>query len=276
MASATIKIKISAAVGRNCPNQPADVRIVQRLINDSLPDPLRPIDVDGTCTPPTISAIEDIQRRSLHMKIPDGKVNKVGPTLTFLAANASPETIAALPTGDDYDAAVRLTRNLRVKAMLTVLAFTEGTGTDYGKVVDGVVLTSPYFPELVGKKNVSVTDLTRHPDILVQVNSNIKSTAAGRYQFIKGTWDSLKMVDFSASSQDIAAVRLMQQANMIEPLLADDLEEAVQQGAPVWASLPTATGASFYGGQTARSMAQIRQVYRQVIFSGPTFSFQQG
>jgi muramidase (phage lysozyme) len=273
---ASAKIKISAAVGRNCPNKSADVRVVQRLINDSLPDPLRPVDVDGTCAPPTIDAIEEIQRRNLHMKFPDGKVNRVGPTLTFLAANASPETIATLPTGDDYDAAVQLTRNLRVKAMLNVLAFTEGTGTDYGKVVDGLVLTSPYYPELVGKRNVTVTDLTRHPNILVQVNATLTSTAAGRYQFLKDTWNGLKMRDFSAASQDIAAVRLMQQAYMIEPLLADDLEEAVHIGAQVWASLPTETGGSYYGGQTARSMAQIRQVYRQVIFSGPTFSFQQG
>jgi muramidase (phage lysozyme) len=273
---ASAKIKISAAVGRNCLNTPADVRVVQRLINDSLPVPLRPVDVDGKCTPPTIDAIEEIQRLNLHMKFPDGKVNKAGQTLTFLAANASPETLANLPTGDDYDAAVQLTGNLRVKAMLNVLAFTEGTGTDYGKVVDGVVLTSPYYPELVGKRNVSVTDLTRHPNILVQVNAKINSTAAGRYQFIIGTWNGLKMRDFSAASQDIAAVRLMQQAYMIEPLLADDLEEAVYIGAQIWASLPTATGGSYYGGQTARSMAQIRQVYRQVLFSGPTFSFQQG
>jgi muramidase (phage lysozyme) len=151
--------------------------------------------------------------------------------------------------------------------MLDVLAFTEGTGTDYGKLVDGIVLASPYYPELLGKRGVSVTNFSRHPDITVEVNAELRSTAAGRYQFLKSTWDELKMPNFSPASQDVAAVRLMQERGMIGPLLAGDLKTAVLKGAPEWASLPTASGGSYYGGQTARSLAEIIAVYNLAVRS---------
>lgn len=149
--------------------------------------------------------------------------------------------------------------------MLDVLSFTEGTGSHYGKVVNGTVLSSPNFPDLVGKKNVSVTDLSKHPNILVQVNSSIKSTAAGRYQFLKGTWDGLGMSDFSAASQDVAAVKLMKRRGMIQPLLEGDVAKAVHKGAPEWASLPKEGGGSYYGGQTARSLEQIEAKYKEAL-----------
>ncbi len=153
----------------------------------------------------------------------------------------------------------------KIKAMLEVLAFTEGTGNNYGKVVNGTVISSPHFPALVGKKNVSVTDFSQHPDILVRVNSSINSTAAGRYQFLKGTWDGLGMPDFQPKSQDIAAVKLMKRRKMIEPLLSDDLHEAVFRGAPEWASLPTQGGGSFFGGQPARTITEIETKYKNAL-----------
>ncbi|HEX7314731.1 MAG TPA: peptidoglycan-binding protein [Pyrinomonadaceae bacterium] len=170
-----------------------------------------------------------------------------------------------------------LVRDPRVRAMLDVLGFTEGTGDNYGRVVYGRVIRAPYNPELVGQRNVVIDDFSRHPNILVQVAPGLRSTAAGRYQFLKGTWDGLGMPDFSARSQDIAAVKLMQRRGMIEPLLRGDLRTAVFRGAPEWASLPTARGGSYYGGQPARSIEQIETRYRSSLaqYTGGTAPVEQ-
>lgn len=159
----------------------------------------------------------------------------------------------------------QLIRDPRIRAMLDVLAFTEGTGDNYGRIVYGTVIRAPHNPELVGQRNVVISDFSRHPNILVEVRPGLRSTAAGRYQFLKGTWDSLGMPDFSPRSQDIAAVMLMQRRGMIEPLLRGDIRTAVFRGAPEWASLPTARGGSFYGGQPARSIEQIETRYRNAL-----------
>lgn len=70
------------------------------------------------------------------------------------------------------------------------------------------------------------------------------------------------MPDFSPQSQDIAAVRLMQQRGMIEPLLRGDIQTAVFRGAPEWASLPrNAQNQGYYLGQSARTLNDILGVY---------------
>ena len=189
------------------------------------------------------------------------KENEVSsPDLPFATtAKTAASSVSASSAPED------LVLHPKIKAMLEVLAFTEGTGNNYGKVVNGTVIKSPHDPQLVGKKNVSVTDLSRHPEILVQVNAAIKSTAAGRYQFLKKTWDELNMPNFQPKSQDIAAVKLMKRRKMIEPLLSDDLHEAVFRGAPEWASLPTKGGGSFFGGQPARTIKEIEKKYKEAL-----------
>lgn len=176
-----------------------------------------------------------------------------GPNLT---ANSSPE---------------ELLRDPRVRAMLDTIAYAEGTrgNGDYNRVVNGRVIgpydrNQPYENNLVGQRNVQVTDLTRHPNLLVQVNANLRSTAAGRYQFLSSTWRGLNMPDFSARSQDLAAIKLMQRRGMIEPLLRGDFAAAIHRGAPEWASLPTASGGSYYG-QGARTLSSLRNVYSTAL-----------
>lgn len=162
--------------------------------------------------------------------------------------------------------AAELARDPRVRAMLDVLGFTEGTGNNYGKVVNGRVLSSPNNPGLVGQRNVSVTDFSRHPNALVQVRPGLNSTAAGRYQFLNSTWNSLGMPDFSPQSQDIAAVKLMQRRGMIEPLLRGDIQTAIFRGAPEWASLPkNASNQGYYSGQSARTLNDITNVYNNSL-----------
>ncbi len=155
----------------------------------------------------------------------------------------------------------------RVKALLDVLVFSEGTGAGYGTIVRGVVLTAPFNPDLVGKTNVVISDFSRHPQILVSVTgTGLKSTAAGRYQFKYDTWKRFggDAMDFSPRSQDLLAVKAMIYRGMIDLLLGGDIEKAINAGAPEWASLPMSNGQSYYK-QPVKSMADLIGIYNQAL-----------
>jgi hypothetical protein len=182
---------------------------------------------------------------------------------------------------DEYNKAVEkiqkqkelatLANNPKVRAMLDTIGFTEGTGLNYGKVVNGTVIgqnkkTMGFDATLTpGLKNVSTLDMSQHPNVKVQVNKNLVSSAAGRYQFLSGTWNNLQqklgLTNFHATTQDLAAVQLMKDRNMITPLLNGDLQTAVNRGANEWASLPKADGNGVYAGQNARSFGAIESAY---------------
>jgi len=185
----------------------------------------------------------------------------------FFAANS--QTFA---TGGAQEVTARSTpeellRDPRVRAMLDVLGYAEGTGNNYGRVVFGTVLgpsnrNAPYDRSFVGQRNVVVTDFSRHPNLAVRwANGQPPSSAAGRYQFLYRTWQGLNQPDFSPHSQDIGAIMLMQRRGMIEPLLRGDFAEAIHRGAPEWASLPVAGGGSYYGGQGAKTLSSLRNVF---------------
>jgi muramidase (phage lysozyme) len=160
-----------------------------------------------------------------------------------------------------------LLRDPRVRAMLDVLGFAEGTGSNYGRVVFGTVLgpsdrNAPYNRSLVGQKNVVINDFDYHPNLAVRwANGQPPSSAAGRYQFLYSTWRGLNMPDFSPHSQDLAAIKLMQRRGMIEPLLRGDFAGAIHKGAPEWASLPIVGGGSYYGGQGAKTLSSLTQTF---------------
>jgi muramidase (phage lysozyme) len=148
--------------------------------------------------------------------------------------------------------------------MLDAIAWSEGTASDadggYGRVVRGTVLSAPNNPGLVGQSNVTITNFTQHPNILVQVQPGLNSTAAGRYQFLNGTWTGLNLTDFGARNQDIGAVMLLQQAGSINPLLTGNVALAASNANGTWASLPN----SPYG-QPTRQMADFQTAYNNAF-----------
>jgi muramidase (phage lysozyme) len=275
------------SVGKGGINAPDDVGKIQHLLNIAQQrlitsgvnfEHFKPLKEDKLIGTKTIEAIVIFQRDIVKMSPPDGRIDQNGRTIKVLQAIADgkPEILKAQvdiavtsPTSGSAfsknSPPEQLVGERHIRAFLDVLAFTEGTGSDYGKVVNGTVISAPYNPELVGKRNVSITDFSRHPNILVRLNPTLKSTAAGRYQFLKSTWDELGMPNFNSASQDIAAVKLMKRRGMLEPLLKNELRTAVTKGAPEWASLPTAAGGSFYGGQPAKSFEQISARYNEAL-----------
>jgi RHS repeat-associated protein len=151
-----------------------------------------------------------------------------------------------------------VTADCRIRAMLDTIAYSEGA--DYGTVVHGTVIRAPSHPELVGRRNVTVTDFSDHPNALVRVGPTLTSTAAGRYQFLHRTWTSLGLPDFTPRSQDQGAITLMRRRGMIGPLMSGDVQTAITNGNREWASLP---GSPY--GQGTRSMNRLVSVYNNAL-----------
>lgn len=121
-------------------------------------------------------------------------------------------------------------QNPNVRKMLDVIAQAEGT-TGYDTAFGGGKLTA----------------LTDHPRKLYDFTQTDgkadKTSAAGRYQFLQGTWDDvagkLGLKDFGPESQDIAAIELLSRAGALEPVLSGDFKTAVDRSGSTWASLPS-------------------------------------
>ncbi|MCJ8918075.1 Phage lysozyme [Acinetobacter baumannii] len=95
--------------------------------------------------------------------------------------------------------------------------------------------------------NERLNDLSWHPNVKKEFTQtdgkkNV-TTAAGRYQFLKDTWDGvakqLDLKDFSPNNQDIAAVALLAQNGALPSVLKGDFKTAVQKSGSTWASLPS-------------------------------------
>jgi hypothetical protein len=181
----------------------------------------------------------------------------------FMEKVYSPEELVDLP---------------QIKAMLEVLALSEGTGDEYGRVVFGIVKEAKFNPNWVGKSSrpdnrdgVVIADFSKHPEVLVELYpgqpSKDWSSACGRYQFLRKTWEGLKLSSFDRRSQDIGCVILFLRRKMIEPLLAGNFDQAVQLGCPEWASLPDSQkgGRSHYGGQPSVPLTTLRARYDESL-----------
>jgi lysozyme len=111
-----------------------------------------------------------------------------------------------------------------VVKFLMLITETEGTdkqGTPYN--------------ELFGYDNFK--DYATHPNIKVKKGA-LTSTAAGRYQILKKTFDGLKMKDFTPASQDQAAIDLIKGRKAYQDILNGDFKTAILKCNKEWASLP--------------------------------------
>lgn len=85
------------------------------------------------------------------------------------------------------------------------------------------------------------SDFADHPRRSI-TRSGYTSTAAGAYQFITTTWDEMRdkydLMDFSPSSQDIAAVGLIKRRGALADVLHGRFRAAIDKCNKEWASLP--------------------------------------
>ncbi|MFH3939162.1 glycoside hydrolase family 104 protein [Acinetobacter nosocomialis] len=133
-----------------------------------------------------------------------------------------------MATRDNYE---KLLKAPNVQKMLNLIANAEGVKHGYNTLFG----------------NERFDDLSQHPGIKKQFTQtdgkqNV-TTAAGRYQFLKDTWDGvanqLDLKDFSPKNQDIAAVALLAQNGALPSVLKGDFKTAVQKSGSTWASLPS-------------------------------------
>ena len=151
----------------------------------------------------------------------------------------------------------------RVRKVLDVIAGAEGVKHGYNTIFG----------------NERFGNLSAHPNVRKQFKqtdgkTNV-TTAAGRYQFLKGTWDGLSrqygLKDFSPQSQDIGAIGLIMQKGALGDVLKGNYQAAIQKLGGTWASLPSSPYAQpkrsqaeidrFLGGASSQSQQSYKSKY---------------
>lgn len=123
--------------------------------------------------------------------------------------------------------------NPNMRKMLDLIAHTEGVRHGYNTLFG----------------NERINSLGAHPNVrkaFKQTDGTTNyTTAAGRYQFLNGTWGNLAKQygfrDFSPKSQDMGAVALIAQRGALKDVLSGNYQGAIQKLGKEWASLPTST-----------------------------------
>lgn len=123
-------------------------------------------------------------------------------------------------------------KNPNVQKMLRLISYTEGTQKHGAATAFG------------GGKLGSLDDHPRYLKEFTQTDGKKnKTSAAGKYQFLKGTWDGVAkqygLSDFGAHNQDLAAVALLHSRGAMPALKKGDFTTAIQKTGKEWASLPT-------------------------------------
>ncbi len=145
----------------------------------------------------------------------------------------------------------RINEHPNVVAFLDMLAWSEGT---IGKGDDGyndIVDPAGFF-----------SDYSTHPNLLVQVNAKIKSTAAGRYQLLSRYYEpyrkQLGLPDFSPVSQDKIAIQQIKERKAYQLIIAGKITDAISRCSNIWASLPGNTY-----GQRQHKLADLIRIYQR-------------
>jgi muramidase (phage lysozyme) len=140
-----------------------------------------------------------------------------------------------------------------MKAFLWMIRWCEGTANPDG-----------YRTLFGGRLFDSFAD---HPRQLIRFKLKgvtYKSSAAGAYQFLRSTWDSLvKMYgykDFSPENQDAAAIQLIKGRRAYQDVLNGDIVTAIKKCNREWASLP---GSPY--GQPVKTMSECLRVYGEKL-----------
>jgi murein DD-endopeptidase MepM/ murein hydrolase activator NlpD/muramidase (phage lysozyme) len=152
-------------------------------------------------------------------------------------------------------------------ALNDAISFAEGTKSSYGTMFGGGISKDLESGKLTVKQVIDLGD--------AHAKKNGRSGAAGRYQFMPPTLEDLvrtgdlKMDDkFTPQMQDKASIALARRRKVTSELLKKEGLSAKVSNmlAPEWASLPTYSGASYYG-QPVKSLSSIQSAYKNSLGS---------
>ena len=118
----------------------------------------------------------------------------------------------------------------------------------------------------------------KHPGKVGMVTKQGPSTAAGKYQITKTTYDDvapkLGITDFSPASQDRIALYLLQRNKSLEDVRSGNFEAAIAKNGGTWASLPS----SPYADHPKRSSEWVSKYFggniKPVAYTPPTLQNQ--
>jgi muramidase (phage lysozyme) len=151
----------------------------------------------------------------------------------------------------------------QVQALLAMMRGGEG-----GDHYDAIVNSAKGFKDFSKHPNVSVLISPARPGADGKMKPEVTSTAAGSYQFTKGTWDqaaqALGLTDFQPRSQDLAAAYYLRTLGATDKLGAGDIEGAMHAAGKRWQIFPKSNGEAISApGQTPRrpSMAPLLKAY---------------
>lgn len=147
-----------------------------------------------------------------------------------------------------------------VLAFLDMIAVSEGTDIPRQKTND------EGYDVLVG--GTLFGGYNAHPNRMVTLRKDLRSTAAGRYQILKRTWDEVakayRLADFSPENQDRAAIALLRRRKALDDVKAGRWDAAIRKVSKEWASIP---GAGY--GQHEQPVERLRDAYAK---AGGTFA----
>jgi muramidase (phage lysozyme) len=155
--------------------------------------------------------------------------------------------------------------NPKLRAMLDLIAFSEGTSTHpltrnngYDVLVSGIHGPSVF------------TDYSKHPfegggSVVVRTGPpELISTAAGRYQLLARFWKvykvQLHLADYSPAFQDAVAIQQIGEGKALALIEAGNIEGAIAACSNIWASFPC----NDYG-QGGHSMQTLVAKYQELL-----------
>lgn len=150
---------------------------------------------------------------------------------------------------------------INVLAFLDMLAVSEGT---FGLGDDGYNI----FVGSSASKPHTFSSYRDHPGIVIVLRNKVgditgRSSAAGRYQFLRRTWQGLVrgygLQSFTPVAQDIGAIRLIKEQKAYDDVAAGRFHDAVVKCNNIWASLP---GAGY--GQRENKMLALKEAYEHM------------
>jgi muramidase (phage lysozyme) len=185
-----------------------------------------------------------------------GSANQDGNALDYFDIWGAMETQA-----DTYQVNNAMTSSSNIPAFQSLIGYAEGTDK-----------TGDPYRTCYGYKH-KIKSFADHPAVtgewageslanLGPAYAGKISTAAGRYQILKGTWleakRALSLPDFSPESQDKACAWLIKRRGALDDVQAGRVGQAITKCAKEWASLP---GAGY--GQGERSMSSLLAIYQR-------------
>ena len=189
-----------------------------------------------------LAGINDEHRKAQLNKEFDALKNNVVTEYKESESKGSGKNVTARTRAD----LAELAKNANVRKMLQVIGYTEGTDVRHG------------YNTLVGGRRID--DLSRHPNVVGIRTKDGPSTAFGRYQIVNTTWKGLQkqwgFSDFSKSTQDQAAVALLQSRGALNDVLKGDFGKAINKLGTEWVSLPSSKNKN----QGKRSWAEVNRI----------------